>query len=311
MFSRFTGNGRRHTHTGSADIFDEDFLRRLELLQVAARRLMRGKARGERKTKRVGSGLEFADHREYSPGDDIRKVDWNVLARLDQTLVRLYEEDEDLPLRLVVDVSDSMLTHERSKFLFASKVAAALGYVGLAGLDRVGVTTMSRTIYETLPAVRGKARIFRIFDFLRTTKLGGETDIRSGCSRVANASGPPGVTVILSDFYDLDGAFDGLSRLKSRNHQPVCLQIVDPKEIDLLDAGVRGDVRLVDCEAGTELDVTLNSTTLRAYADAHKRFCAALSSKCRARSIPYFCASTQMDVDDLVLRILRRGGVLR
>jgi uncharacterized protein (DUF58 family) len=307
------GRGRkRETRTvDRSDLFDEEFLRQLELLQVIARRLIRGRQRAERKTKKVGSGLEFADHREYSPGDDIRSVDWGVLARLGSTLVRLFEEDEDLPLRLVVDVSDSMLTKDGHKLIYAQKIAAALAYVGLAGLDRVGLTAFSGTVHETLPAIRGKGRIFRVFEFLKNTKIGGQTNIYAGCKRVAAQSSSPGVTVVLSDFYDLEGAFDGLNLLRFRKHEVVAIQVLDPIEANPVDTGLRGDVTLVDVEGDSSSDVTLSAALLQAYADAHERFCATLEHKCRARGMPFFRASIDEPFDDLVLRIFRLGGVLR
>lgn len=293
------------------DPFDDEFLARLELLHVVARRIFRGKHRAERKTRKVGSGLEFADHRVYSPGDDIRNLDWNVLMRLDHALVRLFEEDEDLPVRLIVDVSDSMLTGGGEKLRYAQKIAAALGYVGLASLDRVGLTCASRKVHASLPAIRGKGRIFRVFEFLRTTRAGGPTDIRGMCARVAAESAQPGLTVVLSDFYDLEGAFDGLNLLRFRKHEPVAIQVLDPAEADPTGAGLRGDVTLVDCEGGDGKDVTLSPAALRAYAEAHERFCRTLEQSCRSRGIPYFRASIEEPFDELVLRIFRLGGILR
>jgi uncharacterized protein (DUF58 family) len=209
-------------------VFDDAFLARLELLQVIARRLFRGRQRAERKTRKVGSGLEFADHREYSPGDDIRNLDWNVLMRLGQSLIRLYEEDEDLPIRIAVDVSESMQTSGGGKLRYAQQIAAALAYVGLANLDRVGLTCMSRKVHSSLPAVRGKGRIFRVFEFLRAAQRGGPTDLRAACSRLAAESVQPGLTVVLSDFYDMDGAFDGLNLLRFRKHEPVASRSSTP-----------------------------------------------------------------------------------
>lgn len=293
------------------DLFNEAFLAKLELLQVIARRLFRGKQRAERKTRKVGSGLEFADHREYSPGDDIRNLDWGVLMRLEQTLVRLYEEDEDLPIRVAVDVSDSMSTSGGSKLRYAFQVGAALAYVGLANLDRVGLTCMSRAVHTTLPAVRGKGRIFRVFDFLKGAPRGGPTDIRAACGRLAAESNQPGLTVVLSDFYDLDGAFDGLNLLRFRKHEPVAIQILDPREVDPTQSGLRGDVTLVDVEGGPGRDVTMSPATLRAYAEAHEKFCQALAASCRSRGIPYFRAETNVPFDELVLRMFRLGGLLR
>jgi uncharacterized protein (DUF58 family) len=293
------------------DVFDDAFLARLELLQVIARRLFRGRQRAERKTRKVGSGLEFADHREYSPGDDIRNLDWNVLMRLGQSLIRLYEEDEDLPIRVAVDVSESMQTSGGAKLRYARQIAAALAYVGLANLDRVGLTCMSRKVHTSLPAVRGKGRIFRVFEFLRGSATGGATDLRAACSRLAAESVQPGLTVVLSDFYDMDGAFDGLNLLRFRKHEPVAIQILDPVEVHPERSALRGDVSLVDCEGGDPRDVTLSPATLKAYAAAHERFCGALAASCRSRGIPYFRAEIDVPFDELVLRMFRLGGLLR
>ncbi len=296
---------------GDEDLFDEGFMERLELLQVVARRLFRGQYRAERKTRKVGSGLEFADHREYSPGDDIRNLDWNVLMRLEQALVRLFEEDEDLPIRVIIDVSESMTTGHGGKLRYARQVGAALAYVGLANLDRVGLTCMSGSIHETLPAVRGKGRIFRVFEFLRSVPTGGGTDLRAGCKRVAAESSQPGLTVVLSDFYDLAGAFDGLNMLRFRKHDPVAIQVLDPVEADPRQLALRGDVSLVDVEGSERRDVTLTARTLAAYAQAHQRFCEQLAASCRSRGIPYFRAPIEVPFDDLVLRMFRRGGILQ
>lgn len=310
--SFLSGRWRKTTDEGSpADIFDEAFFRRLELLQVVARRLFRGRHRAERKSRKLGSGLEFADRREYSPGDDIRDLDWTVLMRLGHTLTRLFEEDEDLPIRIVVDVSDSMRTRDETKLRYAQQIAAALAYVGLANLDRVGLTCMSRRIHVTLPAVRGKGRIFRVFEFLRTSPRGSGTDVRGGCSRVAAESTQPGVTIVISDFYDLHGAFDGLNMLRFRKHEPVAIQVVDPVEADPRGSGLRGDVTLVDVEGGPGRDITLGPAAIAAFAEAHERFCQQLAASCRSRGIPYFRAPVTTPFDDLVLRMFRLGGILQ
>lgn len=293
------------------ELFDDAFLQRLELLQVVARRLFRGRQRSERKTRKVGSGLEFADHRQYSPGDDIRYLDWTVWIRLRHALIRLFEEDEDLPIRIVIDVSDSMRTKDGAKLRYAMQVGAALAYVGLANLDRVGITCASGKHHATLPAVRGKGRIFRVFEFLRSVERGGPTDIRAMCSRVSAESRQPGLTVVLSDFYDLDGAFEGLNMLRFRKHEPVAVQVLDPAEADPTGSGLRGDLQLVDVEGGPARDVTLSPRALRAYAEAHQRFCEHLEQSCRSRGI--FLARAPIDVpfDDMVLRLFRQGGILR
>lgn len=311
IFGRAIGRAQGPGKPAADDLFDEEFLKRLELLQVIARRLFRGRQRSERKTRKVGSGIEFADHRAYSPGDDIRYMDWTVWVRLRHTLIRLFEEDEDLPIRVIVDVSDSMSTRGATKLRYAQQVAAALAYVGLANLDRVGLVCMSKRTHITLPAIRGKGRIFRVFEFLRQVEPGGVTDIRQGCSRVAAESTQPGLSIVISDFYDLEGAFEGLNMLRFRKHEPVAIQVIDPREADPTTSGLRGDVKLVDCEGSLRRDVTLSTKALRAYAEAHERFCTQLETNCRSRGIGYIRANTNVPFDDLVLRMFRMGGLLR
>jgi uncharacterized protein (DUF58 family) len=292
-----------------ADLFDEAFLKKLELLHVISRRLFRGQQRAERKTRKIGSGLEFADHREYSPGDDIRYLDWTAWIRLRHRLIRLYEEDEDLPIRIVVDTSDSMGTRSRTKLRYARQVAAALAYVGLANLDKVGLACVSGSTFETLPAVRGKGRIFQVFDFLRHVAPAGRTDLRGGLARVAAQSHQPGLTIVISDFYDMR-AFEGLNLLRFRKHEPVAIQVLDPIEADPRGTGLRGDIRVLDCEGADRRDVTVSARTLEAYAKAHERFCGQLETDCRSRGIHYVRASIDVPFDDLVLRMFRTGGIL-
>ena len=159
--------------------------------------------------------------------------------------------------------------------------------------------------------MRGKGRIFRVFQFLRTATPGGPTDIKATCARVAAESNKPGLTVVLSDFYDLEGAFEGLNLLRFQKHEPVAIQIIDPDEADPQRLALRGDVRLLDIEGGSERDVTLSPKILTAFAEAHQKFCEQLEANCRSHGIYYVKAATEIPFDDLVLRIFREGGVLR
>ncbi|MCL2451180.1 MAG: DUF58 domain-containing protein, partial [Polyangiaceae bacterium] len=121
------------------DLFDDEFQRKLDYLALVSRRVFSGRLRAERRTKKSGSGVEFADHRDYQPGDDFRSLDWNVYQRFDRLLVRLYEEEEDLTIHFVLDTSASMAFGGGRKLAYAKRVVAALAYVGLANLDRVNI----------------------------------------------------------------------------------------------------------------------------------------------------------------------------
>ncbi|MGB1699236.1 MAG: DUF58 domain-containing protein, partial [Nannocystaceae bacterium] len=211
-------------HEISADkLFDEAFLGQLRALAIVARRIVSGRHRGERKTMKTGTGIEFADHRPYAHGDDIRNVDWGALARLNHVLVRQYEEDEDLPVHLLCDGSASMSTGHGAKYLLALRIVAALGYIGLANLDRVGVTVASASHYARLPPTRGRSQFSRVLDFLRGVPGGGDTDLRAVARRVVAETRRPGVIVLVSDFYDMEGASAALAMLRHRRHQVVCV----------------------------------------------------------------------------------------
>src|SRR5580704_414574 len=171
---------RRPTRVVAAegdDLFDDDFQRKLDYLALVSRRVFAGRLRAERRTKKTGSGVEFADHRDYQPGDDFRTLDWNVYQRFEKLLVRLYEEEEDLAIYLVLDTSASMTFGGGEKLRYAKKVCAALAYVGLANLDRVTIVTTSDRVLERMPQTRGKARIFKVFRFLREVTPEGTTDL--------------------------------------------------------------------------------------------------------------------------------------
>ncbi len=292
-------------------LFDESFLGHLGALTLVAQRIVSGRQRGERKTTKTGTGIEFADHRPYTDGDDIRNVDWGALARLNQVLVRQYEEDEDLPIHLVCDGSASMSTGDGSKYVHARRIVAALAYIGLANLDRVGVATASASHYTALPPTRGRAQIFRVLDFLRDAPHGGGTDITAVARRLIAEARKPGVSVIVSDFYDLAGAARALGMLRHRKHQVVCIQVLDRREFEPSQLPLRGDVALVDAESGARNDLTISEGALRRFRDAHEQFCRELSTRCRAQGIPYFRVDVRDDLPDVILRILRGGGVLR
>lgn len=302
----------RHPPTSAVpreELFDEAFLAKLELLHVLSRRMFAGQQRAERKTRKRGSGLEFADHREYSPGDDIRYLDWTAWARLRHRLIRVFEEDEDLPVRIVVDVSDSMTTRGGLKLRYARQVAAALAYVGLANLDRVGVACINAKVHDSLPAVRGKGRIFKVFEFLRQDRPRGPTSLTQSLGRIARETRRPGVTIVLSDFYDM-AAFEGLNQLRFRKHEAVAIQLIDPVEADPRAAGLRGDIRVVDCEGDQATDVIMTPAILANFAAAHERFCHALEHQCRSRNIDYVRASITTPFDELVLGLFRARGLL-
>lgn len=289
-------------------LFDERFLRTLEHLHMVSRKVFAGNLRAERRTRKVGSGIEFADHRTYTRGDDFRYIDWNLYGRLDRLLLRLFEEEEDLHIYILIDCSDSMAIGNPPKMHYAMKVGAALTYVGLANLDRVAILPFSDHVLGRMPPSRGKNRIFRVFDFLRTVEIGGATNVADAMKTFVSQHKRRGLAVLISDFYDPKGFEEGINTLRYNKFEPFVLQVYDLKEAA---PNLHGDLALVDCETGELREVTVSKSLLEAYSREHERYCKELEDFCTARAVPFFRTHTGVPFDELVLRIFRSGGFLR
>ncbi len=292
----------------AADLFDDEFQRKLETLAIVSRRVFAGNMRAERRTKKKGSGVEFADHRNYAPGDDFRYVDWNVYQRFGKLLVRLYEEEEDLSIYFIVDCSSSMAFGDNKKFDQARRLCAALAYVGLANLDRVTIVGVNDEVIARMPTTRGKGRIFKVFDFLRTLKPDGTTELRETMKTFVAQHKRRGLAVLISDLYDPAGFEGGINMLRFNKFEPYVLHIVDPRESRLT---LKGDVRIYDCETGDEREVTVTPKLLERMQRAWGEYREQVERFCTARQVPYFAADVDTPFDELVLRVFRRGGFLR
>ncbi|KAB2910591.1 MAG: DUF58 domain-containing protein [Kofleriaceae bacterium] len=275
---------------------------------MVSRKMFAGNLRAERRTRKVGSGIEFADHRTYARGDDFRYIDWNLYGRLDRLLLRLFEEEEDLHIYILVDCSDSMAIGNPPKMHYAMKVGAALSYVGLANLDRVAILPFSDHVLGRLPPTRGKNRIFRVFDFLRTCEIGGTTGIADAMKTFVSQHKRRGLAVLISDFYDPAGFEEGINTLRYNKFEPFVLQVYDLKEAA---PNLHGDLALVDCETGEQREVTVSKSLLEQYMREHERYCKQLEDFCTERAVPFFRTHTGIPFDELVLQIFRSGGFLR
>jgi uncharacterized protein (DUF58 family) len=291
-----------------ADLFDDEFQKKLETLAIVSRRVFAGRMRAERRTKKRGSGIEFADHRDYAPGDDFRSVDWNVFQRFGRLLVRLYEEEEDLSIYFIVDCSTSMGFGDARKFDQARRLAAALAYVGLANLDRVTIVGASDEIVARMPTTRGKGRIFKVFQFLRQLEPDGTTNLKDTLKTFVAQHKRRGLAVLISDLYDPAGFEGGINVLRYNKFEPYVLHVVDPSEAR---PKLQGDVRIYDCETGDEREVTVTPKLLERMERAWNDYLGEIERFCVGRHVPYFLADVDTPFDELVLRVFRRGGFLR
>jgi uncharacterized protein (DUF58 family) len=291
----------------SAILFDEAFLHRLEVLAIVARKVFAGRVRAERRSRKVGAGIEFADHRDYAPGDDLRYLDWNLYGRLDRPLLRLFEEEEDLSIYLLLDASASMRSGTVPKLDQAMRISAALAYVALANLDRVALVPFGEHAPEPLPAARGRGQIFKIFRYLEALEARGETRLEKAAQALVHRHKRRGLVIVASDLYD-DGASAAIDLLRHHRFEPVVVHVVD--EADARPT-LRGELEIVDSETGEVRAVTVSAGLVAAVGRAHAARLAAASSFCGARAVPYLRAPVSTPFDDLVLGILRRGGLLR
>jgi uncharacterized protein (DUF58 family) len=303
---------RRETKAAVAveddDLFDDEFQRKLDFLALVSRRVFAGRLRAERRTKKSGSGVEFADHREYQPGDDFRYLDWNVYQRFGRLLVRLFEEEEDLAIYFVLDTSASMGFGDGRKLKYAKRVCAALAYVGLANLDRVSIVTTSDRVMERMPETRGKARIFKAFRFLREIEADGRTDLGEAAKTFVAQHKRRGLAVLVSDLYDPRGFENGINILRYSKFDVFVVHVVDPADAK---PELHGDVLVYDCETGDDREVTVTAKILSRFADAHAQYLKQIERYCATHQVPYVGASVDVSFDDMILRVFRRGGFLR
>lgn len=292
----------------SRHAFDEDFLKRLDALSIVSRRAAMGQAKGERRSFRKGAGVEFKDYRPYVMGDDLRYVDWNIYSRLDKLLLKLFVEEEDLCLHLLVDGSASMGFGRPPKLGYALQLAAALGYIGLTNLERVGLGLFSGELTIMLRPRRGRGQILPLLEFLSSVEAKGPTNLNGCLANYALRSRVPGVVVVLSDLLDPGGYADGLKALLRRRFEVFLLHVVSEEE---LNPRLRGDLTLVDAEGGTSREVSVDRGALERYQERLLDHFAEVERFCVRHRIDYLRSSTAVPFQDVILRHLRRGGFLR
>jgi len=288
-------------------VFDEGFLRQLERLLLVTKRPVRGGLKGVRRSTKRGVSVEFADYRDYALGDDLRQLDWNIYARLERLFIKLFIEEEDVTVHVLVDASASMDLGTPNKLVFAKRAAAALAYVGLASYDRVSLAALQGRVARRFPPVRGKGRIFQILaDLSRTSASSGPTDLHAAARHYAAQVRARGPLILISDLFD-EAAVHAIAELAGTRSEVVVLHVLAPDEID---PPLAGELRLVDAETAGGVDITADLTTL----DAYKRRLAAwrdeLAAATAKRRATYVPVDSTLPLADLVFAELRRRRVL-
>jgi uncharacterized protein (DUF58 family) len=284
-----------------------DFLKKLERLRLIAKRLSSSAAKGEHPSHRRGSSLEFSDYRKYQSGDDLRYVDWNIYRRLERLWLKLFTAEEEMNIYLLVDASRSMAEGEPSKLDYAKKVAAALGYIGLKNLDKIGGAGFAEELIAPLSLGRGKKQILAFFNFLAALSGNGETSLGGSMRSFGKLFPRPGLVIVLSDLFDPRGWRVGLEELLKQRNDLLVIHVVDDGE---LAPAARGDLTLFDVETRRERRLFVDAALLARFQAELDAYCAEIESFCRGRGIHYLRAQTSTPFDDFILLTLRQSRAL-
>lgn len=287
---------------------DEAFLRSLEQLALSVRRVTRPGLNGDHRGLSRSNSAEFADYRRYAPGDDFRRIDWNLYGRVGSLFIRLAEAREDIHVHLLLDTSRSMDFGQPNKLQFAKRLVAALGYMALSRLDAVSITTLTSTMGERTGALRGKDRVHRLLTYLDDAPAKGGTDLNLALKRYADAVRPSGLVVLVSDLLSPEGFRTGLERLRAGRVEVVVLQVLAPQEID---PEPEGDLELIDRETGETIDVTLSEGIVGEYRRRLAVWTAENERHCHELGVPFHRLSTEMSLETVVLTELRSRRILR
>ena len=294
--------------TKSAPLLDPQFLARLEQLELVSRKIFLGRMKGERRSKKKGQSVEFADYRNYVIGDDLRHLDWNLYGRLDRLFIRLFMEEEDLHFYVLIDNSLSMDFGKPSKLHYAKQVAAALGFIGLVNMDRVVVEAFNDRLTQSLPAVRGRRSLWRLMDFLNKLDPAGPSDMKRALKSFSMKCSGKGIVVLISDLMDKGGYEEALRYLVARQLDIYVIQVLSHEEIE---PDVVGDLKLVDVEDEDVAEITVSGPLLKRYKQNLAAYRAAIHEFCTRRGVSYLFTSNQVPFDRLVLSYLRQRGLVK
>lgn len=292
-------------------IFDESTLRKLSRLTLVAERVRAGVLKGERRSTRRGSSQEYADYRNYVPGDDLRRLDWNAYARLNRAFIKLFEEEEDLAVHILLDGSGSMDwgVGEQHKFRFAQKLAAALGSIALSAGDHLILALLQDSAQlDSFGPVRGKHNTLGLLDFVGGLQPQGQTDLNRSLRTYGLNPRRPGLAFLISDLFSPQGYQAGLAVLLERGYECALVHLLAPDEVDTT---LAGDLLLVDAETGAGQEVSIDSGLRQEYHRRVSLWRAEIASYCRSRGIRYLSAVTSTPWDRLVLHEMRAASLVK
>ncbi len=290
------------------NLLEPDFIRKLEYLSILSRKVFKGNLKGEHRSKRKGISHEFSDYRNYVPGDDLRYIDWNLYGRLERLFLKLFLEEEDLYVYILLDTSSSMDYGIPGKLDYSIKIAASLGYIALTGMDRLCVMTFDNNIHVEINSARGKGHFLNLLHHLQIIKPGEITHLNQALKNFAMRFLKPGLVIIISDFFDKNGYEEGLKFLLYKKFEPFLIQILAPQE---LSPDMTGNIKLIDRETNTNREMTVNQTLIDIYKKNLNGYIEKLYNFAASRGFQHVVTSTDCPFDTLIMNTLRKGELVR
>ena len=283
-------------------------LAHLERLELVTRKIFRGRMKGERRSRRKGQSVEFADFRNYVPGDDLRFIDWNLYARLEKLFLKVFLEEEDLHFYALIDASRSMEFGQPNKLHFAKQLSAALGFVGLCRADRVRIETLGQSKREPSPIFRGRHNLWNLVKYLDGIEIQDSPPLTEGVRDFCLRNSSRGILVLISDLMDKQGYQSALRYLLAQDFDVYVVQVLSPEEID---PAVTGDLKLIDCEDADEAEITVSRPLLNHYKQNLTDFVNEARNYCSRRGIHYVLTNTNISVEHFISSYLRQRGLVR
>jgi uncharacterized protein (DUF58 family) len=292
------------SHALTTRLLDPEFVRELEVLRRRLSITARSGGSGEHLAKRRGGSAEFQEHRPYAPGDDVRRVDWLAYARTGEPVVKLFRAEEDVLARIVCDGSASLSHGEPPKIDRARRIAAALGYMTLAGSERAQVLVAGEGLVRESTPSRGRGGLAGLLRALDAIEAKGGTDLARALDRIIAKSARPGSLVVISDFFDPGPVVTALGRAAAAGHDLALVQVVSPDEIE---PRFEGDLALEDAETGAVVEVTMDASAIASYVARFAGLCEELRSFARKHRGVYVRARTDEPLEDVVRRFVARA----
>ncbi|WP_041715385.1 DUF58 domain-containing protein [Acetivibrio clariflavus] len=283
-----------------SQLFDSDFLKKLEQLVITSKITLVDGAAGNRKSRAKGSSVEFSDYREYSIGDDFKRIDWNAYGRFEKLFIKLFMEEREAPVHIFLDNSKSMDWGEPNKGIASRRLAAALSYISLSSYDRVSLVCLNNTVDKYKPDLRGKNSFTQILNLLENLEYSGTTDIFNTIAKFNLKSGK-GISIVISDLFTKGNLLDMINYLQFKKQEIYICHVLAPQEVEP-ENGM--SLRLIDIESGEFRDVTSSPDLIKSYKKVYKRFITNIEEICKKRGVNYIFMESSLPVERMVRKVV-------